>query len=65
MTRDLIGRHALVCGASMGIGRATAVELAARGGASPHSPATQSGLMRSCRSYERAARNLRSTGRRL
>jgi len=29
--RDLLGRHALVCGASAGIGRATALALAARG----------------------------------
>ena len=28
---DLVGRHALVCGASAGIGRATALALAARG----------------------------------
>ncbi|HEX9795188.1 MAG TPA: SDR family NAD(P)-dependent oxidoreductase, partial [Planctomycetota bacterium] len=31
--RDLEGRHALVCGASAGIGRAAALALAARGAA--------------------------------
>ena len=38
--RDLEGRHALVCGASSGIGRASAIALAARG-------ATVTGLARS------------------
>lgn len=31
MDKDLVGRHALVCGASAGIGRATALALAQRG----------------------------------